>query len=109
MVNPLIVVQQNKNSNPERMKEDSKTLRPGLVLSNAKSLRMVCLLTALGFSAVEGERASSAALKKFCAAEVPVSPPAVTGSEGSIPITLYDCAPTSFSCITLASRIHSKA
>lgn len=63
VVNPLTVVQQNKNSNPDRMKEDSKTLRPGLVLSNGKSLRVVCLLTNLGFPAVEGERASSAALE----------------------------------------------
>lgn len=45
------------------MKEDSKTLRPGLVLSNAKSLSMVCLPTTLVFPAVGGERASSGALK----------------------------------------------
>lgn len=37
MVNPLIVIQQNKNSDLETMKEDRKTLRSGLVLSNAKT------------------------------------------------------------------------
>lgn len=47
VVNPLTVIQQNKNPNLERMKEDSKTLRLGLVLSNARSLRVVCLLTTL--------------------------------------------------------------
>lgn len=78
VVKPLTVIQQNKNSNPERMKEDSKRVSPGLVLSNGKSLRVVCLLTNLGFLAVGGESilCGTRDLDGLdCAAEVPVSPP----------------------------------
>lgn len=63
VVKPLTVIQQNKNSNPERRKEDRKTLSPGLVLSNGKCLRVVCLLTNLGLLAVGGVRASSVAFE----------------------------------------------